>query len=134
MDRKYQEKLGKLSLLIQMAKKDGCLDDVEIEFFIRIAKRLKVAQADYEKVFRGEYVNVLPKYDFQRIPLFHSLLLMIYADGKIDDKEIHFCHELGIKLGLNSSAILDILNKLKEQPQVAIDPLRVKDIFKRYYN
>ena len=101
---------------------------------MRVAKKLNVLEEDYGNVFMGNYEFVPPQYEFKRIVLFHNLLLLIYIDGDIDEREIRFCHDLGLKLGLNPAAVLDILTKLKEQPQIAIDPFRVNRVFKRYYN
>ena len=121
-------------MIVQLAKADDILDDLEIGFFIRVAKKLNVLKADYENVFKGNFEFAPHQYESKRIVLFHNLLLLIYVDGEIDDAEIHFCHDLGLKLGLNAMAIQGILTKLKEQPQIAIDPYRVNRVFKKYYN
>jgi hypothetical protein len=134
MDNVYKEKLSNLSMLIQLARADKNLDDIEIEFYLRVAKRLGVFKEDYEKVFHGGYEFTPPKNEVERVVLFHSLVILAYIDDKIEDSEIHFCYELGLKLGLNTSAVRDILTKLKEEPKVAIDPKRVDKVFKSFLN
>lgn len=134
MENTYKEKLSSLGMLIELAKKDKELEDIEIEFYLRIAKRLGVQREDYENVFHNGFEFIPPKHEITRVVLFHNLVLLIYIDNKIDDKEIKFCHELGLKLGLNTSAVHDILTKLKEDPKIAIDPKRVDKVFKSFLN
>lgn len=134
MDISYQEKLSTLKMLAQLINIDNKARDEELTFYVRVAKKMGVTSEDYTKVFHNEYHFVLPEMEYKRIVLFHNLLLLAYSDAEIDEKEIHFCHEMGLKFGLNTFAIQDILLKLKEQPQIGIDPFRVNRVFKRYYN
>lgn len=134
MENIYKQKLSNLSMLMQIAKADSNVEDIEIEFYLSVANRLGVRKEDYEKVFYNGHEYAPPKDEVSRVVLFHNLILLIYIDNNIDGREIHFCHDLGLKLGLNTSAVRDILTKLKEDPKVAIDPQRVDKAFKSFLN
>jgi uncharacterized tellurite resistance protein B-like protein len=134
MEKSYKEKLSTLCMLVKIIKADNHIKDEELSFFIRVAKTLKVSEEDYTHVFENEQEFAPPKREVSRVVLFHNLLLLAYIDKKIGKEEIQLCHEMGLKLGLNSAAVTDILNKLQEQPQAAIDPFRIDRVFKRYLN
>ncbi|HBH47768.1 MAG TPA: hypothetical protein DDX98_03975 [Bacteroidales bacterium] len=134
MEESYKEKLSTLSALAQIITVDGKIEDKELELYLAVAKRLEVSTEDYTRIMSGNITFEPPEKFSKRVVLFHNLLLMAYADKHIDDLEIQFCYELGLKLGLNSAAVRDILEKMEEQPQVGIDPYRVDRVFKRYYN
>lgn len=134
MKESYKEKLGTLSILAQIITADDHIKDEELHFFVRVAKKLNVSEEDYTKVMQGKHAFKPPKQEYKRVVLFHNILLLVYIDKVIDEREIQFCHDLGLKLGLNAAAVENILKKLEEQPQVGIDPFRVDRVFKRYYN
>jgi hypothetical protein len=134
MDNSYKEKLSTLSMLVQLVNADNVIEDVELHFLIRVANKLEVKEEDYTQLFNKKFEFTPPQREVKRVVLFHNLLLLAYCDKHIDEKEIRFCYDIGLKLGLNTFAIHDILTKLKDQPQVGIDPFRVDRVFKRYYN
>ena len=134
MDKQYQQKLSHISLLLQVINSDGEVSDNELEYVSRIAKRMGLSGADLKKIVNEKIDFDPPVHEHKRIVLFHQLLILIYIDGKIDEKELGFVSELGFKLGLNPYAIKEILAKLYENPEEGIDPKNITDTFKNFNN
>ncbi len=100
MDRRHKEKLSHLHMLIQMIRSDKESNDLELEYMLRIAARLNLSKEDVLHVLEEEVEFCPPIHEHQRIVLFHQLLILIYIDGKIDEKELGFAQGLGLKMGL----------------------------------
>ena len=130
----YKDNLSTFQLMIKVAVSDGNLADYEMDFIKNVASRLNIRTADYNKAFNSKEYFDFPKEEGKRIILFHNLVLMIVADKKIKDSELKFCHNLGVRLGLNPYAISSTLNDLKTKPKDILDPKNFLDTFRLHRN
>ena len=134
MDRRYKEKLSHVKMLFQVVKADGHSSKEELEFVLRISARLGLSKEDVYKVLKDDIEYTPPIHESSRVVLFHQLLILIYIDGVIDEKELGFVQELSLKLGLSPYAVKEVLTKLYNDPETGIDPKGVSDLFKIFNN
>ena len=132
MENSNNEELSTFHLLVKVAKADGDVSYEELDFIYRIAARLKISKEARDKVLSDQYSFNPPKEEGKRIVIFHKLLLLAYSDNKIDKKEIQVCHNLGLKLGLNTTVVSEILKILEKDPEAAIDPKRILKMFNSF--
>lgn len=136
MDRKYQEKLSHINDLIQLARVDGYQSKIETNFIDSVADRLGVEKQDLEDL-KTEKLKIKfspPRYEYEIIPQFHRIVLLMGIDRMIYKEEVNFCRELGLKLGLNPSAVNEIIDKMIFYPNNIIPADELETIFKKYYN
>lgn len=136
MDREYQEKLSHLNDLIKLSRVDGYESRIETNFIDSVAEKLGVHENDLEDL-KSEKLKIKfspPKYEYQIIPQFHRIVLLMGIDRMIYKEEINFCIELGLKMGLNPNAVREIVDKMIFYPNNIIPASELENIFKKYYN
>lgn len=136
MDPEYQEKLSHLNELIKLSHIDGKASQVEISFISSVAERLGVHQEDLNKILKGE-LDVsfsAPKSQKEVIEHFHRIVILMGIDKMIFKEEIDFCIHLGVKMGLNYHAILEVLRKTIKNPAYFVHKDEMEEIFKKYSN
>jgi hypothetical protein len=136
MTRDYQEKLSHLNDLIQLSRADGYESNLELNYIETVAERIGVEMDDLEKLKNNE-INIPfspPKYEYQIIPQFHRIVLLMGIDRMIYKEELNFCTDLGLRLGLNPNAVKEILEKMIYYPNNIIPAEELECIFKKYYN
>jgi 2-phosphoglycerate kinase len=55
-------------------------------------------------------------------------------DKAIYHEEVQFCFELGIKMGLNTNAIGEVLRKIVRKPEYILQRDEFEKIFRKYSN
>lgn len=136
MDPQYKEKLSHIRDLIKLSQIDGEESHMEMNFINSVADRLGVDREDVNKIKSGE-LNIsfsTPKTENQVIEQFHRLILLIGIDKIIHKEEINFCFELGVRMGLNYNAIMEVLRKTVVSPAHLMHMDEIKEIFKKYSN
>lgn len=136
MDREYKEKLSHLNDLIQLSRIDGYESSIESSYIETVAERLGVAPDDLNKLKKNQLQVKFspPRFEYQIIPQFHRIVLLMGIDRMIYKEELNFCTELGLKMGLNLSAVKEILEKMIYYPNNIIPAEELENIFKKYYN
>ncbi|MFW5762044.1 MAG: hypothetical protein ACOCXH_13800 [Cyclobacteriaceae bacterium] len=136
MEREYKEKLSHLNDLIRLSRIDGYESSIESNFIESVAERLGVSGRDLDDLKNGQIeVDFFPpKYEYQIIPQFHRIILLMGIDRMIYKEEIHFCMELGLRMGLNPNAVKEIVDKMIFYPNNIIPAEELESIFKKYYN
>jgi hypothetical protein len=136
MDQDYAEKISHLNDLVTLSKVDGYESAIEMNFIISVANRMGVSEEDVLKL-REESKRIKftpPKYEYQIIPQFHRLVLLMGIDRMIYREEIRFLTDLGLKMGLNLHAVKEVLEKMVFYPNNIIPAEEMEAIFKKYYN
>lgn len=129
-----EEKLSLLADLIKLAKSDKEFREDEKQFIFAIAQQLEISPEDYIRLFKENIEFKAPKLEFDRIVHFQRLILVMNVDGSVDDLELDFVKDLGLKMGLNPLAILSVLNEMHKHPNNMIPPNILISIFKTYHN
>lgn len=130
----YKEKLSVLSEMIQFAKVDGLIGDLEFDFLRSIAEKLAVSSNDFEALFNKEPEHVIPKTEGDRILQFHRLVLLMNVDQIQEESEVGRLHNIGLKMGLPPAAISQVLSVMHEYPNNIVPPDVLISIFKAHYN
>lgn len=102
--------------LLALAKVDGHMHEKEERLLYRIGKRygLKDRQVK-ELVDSDEKFNlIIPDNHNDRMNLLYDLVLMVYADGVVDDHEIEFCEEAVRQFGMKKGLVTWLLDEFEK--------------------
>ncbi len=136
MDPNYREKLSHLNDLIQLSKIDGKESHVESTFINSIADRLGIEREELDNIKSGVKTIKFstPKHENDVIDQYHRLIILMGIDKMIYKEEVQFCFELGIRMGLNTNAIMEVLRKTIRKPAYIIQKDEMEKIFRKYSN
>lgn len=133
-ENERNERLSLLSDLIKMAKADKEIREIEFQFLLSIAAQLGVTKDEFKLLFE-QYIEFRPpKLEFERIVQFQRLILLMNIDMNIDESELNYIRDLGIRMGLHPMATAEILKVMHEYPTKVIPPDRLIGIFKTFHN
>lgn len=128
------EKHSLLAELIKLANADGKLRNVEFQFLLSIASQMGVTKDEFKSLFE-EYIEFNPpKIEAERILQFQRLILLMNVDLSIDESEINYIKDLGIRMGLHPGATNRVLEEMNNYPNKVIPPSKLIEIFKTYHN
>ena len=136
MDPNFEEKLSHINDLIRLSKIDGKESHMEMNFINSVASRLGLEKEDVIKIKSGE-VDISfspPRSEDKVIEQFHRLIILIGIDKLIYKEEVSFCVELGVRMGLNYSAISEVLRRTLRNPAHFMHLDEMEKIFKKYSN
>lgn len=100
---------AKISLLVELAAKDGQIDAKERKLINQIGSANGMEDDEVEGLIENpEKINYkeLPASD--RFDLLHDLVRIMKVDGKIFDEEIIFCLQAARKLGYPMEVIMEL--------------------------
>lgn len=131
-----ENKIDLISQLIEMAKSDNQVKEVELNFIKAIAKMLDVAEEKVDDLYTNgkEIKLVLPSSEFDRILQFHRLVLIANVDFNIDVNEIDLLKRAGLKLGLRPEAVTRVLEEMTKHPNGMIPTGIMMKLFQAYHN
>ncbi|HBH24270.1 MAG TPA: hypothetical protein DDY13_12705 [Cytophagales bacterium] len=136
MDRTHEEKLSHISDLIRISKIDGDESHMELNFINYVADRLGVSRKEVQDIYQGK-LNIkfkTPKHENQVIDQFHRIVLLVGIDKMITKEELELCFQLGVKMGLNYNAIMEVLKKTMSNPAFIMQKKEMEGIFNKYRN
>ncbi len=129
-----QERLSLLSELIKMARADNEIREVEFNFLLAIASQLGVTKNEFKQLFEQYIEFAPPKVEFDRILQFHRLVLLMNVDQQIDEKELDYIRNVGIRMGLHPNATAEVLRIMEDYENNIVPPNRLIEIFKTFHN
>ncbi len=129
-----EEKLSLLSEMIQFAKADKKLNELEYNFILAIASQLQITKEEIDMLIEKEVEKKNLQPESQRILQFHRLILLMNVDQETSQIEIHKIKEIGLHMGLRPEAIDIVLEKMYDYPNKVIPPQELIAIFTRFYN
>lgn len=133
-DNEKNERLSLLSELIKMAKADDEVREVEFQFLLAIASQMGVTKDDFKALFEQYIEFNPPKIEFERIVQFQRLVLLMNVDLVIDEDEIAYIKDLGIRMGLHPMATNEVLKVMNEYENKVVPPEVLIGIFRTYHN
>jgi len=97
--------------LIQLASADGHLDDSEAKVLYEIGHQRKLKDWQIEELLNDKSpVDVfIPESFLNRMNLLHDLMLLLYADGVVDAKEISYMKKVLAAFNLSENVISELL-------------------------
>ncbi|PHR36667.1 MAG: hypothetical protein COA38_01185 [Fluviicola sp.] len=128
------EKLGLLAQLIKMAQADQKIREIEFQFLLSLAAQMGVTKEDFKQLFEENIEFNPPRLEAERIVQFQRLILLMNVDLEIDDKEIEYIKDVGIRMGLHPSATNTVLEEMHNYKNKIIPPERLLEIFNVYHN
>ena len=128
------ENLQIISDMIAMAMADQKLHELEYDFILSVASRMGVSKGEVDRLRDHPQEGMVYKTELQRITQFHRLLLLMNMDEQTHFVEIDALRNYGLKLGIRSEAIEQILNEMGTYENKMISSGRLVEIFKRFYN
>lgn len=129
-----KEKLSILSEMIEFAKVDGQIKELEFNFLLGVAQQLGVDREKFNSLFISDAEHVVPKSQAERILQFHRLVLLMNVDQEKKELEVTKIHNIGLGMGLPSMAIHRVLAVMDDYPGGVVPPKVLIDIFKVHYN
>ena len=131
---KGNEKLGLLAQLVQMAQSDDKIRDVEFQFLLSLAAQMGVTKDEFKRLFEENIEFQPPKLESERIVQFQRLILLMNIDLEIDQSELDYIKDLGIRMGLHPMATNTVLKEMHNYENKVIPPARLIEIFRTYHN
>jgi len=97
--------------LVALANVDGHIHSSELKFIQKIGKKygLKPRQIDSLVERRDDWEIEIPKHPEESLDQMYDLILMVYADGKVDNKELEFCSHMLKGMGFKVELLKIIL-------------------------
>ncbi|CAM1334357.1 TerB family tellurite resistance protein [Tenacibaculum aestuariivivum] len=104
---KHKQEIGHFANVVRIAKTDGIISEGEQKLLDRAAKRLNIDATEYEAILKNpeKYpVNPPAGYD-DRIERLYLLTKMVFADNRIDKKEVSLMQKIAVALQFPSDNV-----------------------------
>ncbi len=134
MDHTKKEKLALLSDLIIIARVDRKITDDEIKLIKAIAITLEISGQEVDSLIKTPVISKIIQSEPESILQFYRLVLVMNIDNRTSIDEIVTLKNFGLKMGLPSSAIDDVLQQMNNYENKIIPPQILVQIFKKHYN
>lgn len=101
--------------LLALAKVDGHMHEKEERLLYRIAKRYGLKDRQVKLLIDSDekYNIIVPDNHNDKMNLLYDLVLMVYADGVVDDHEIEFCEEAVKQFGMKKGLVTWLLEEFE---------------------
>lgn len=133
-EKDKNERLSLMAQLVKLAQADKQIREVEFQFLLAIAAQMGVTKEEFKQLFE-EYIEFNPpKLEVERIIQFHRLILLMNVDLDIDEKELDYIKNLGIKMGLHPMATTEVLKIMNDYEHNIVPPEKLIEIFKTFHN
>ena len=103
--------------LLALAKADGTVHKKEQEMLFKIGKRYGLKDRQVQALIASDEkftVNV-PDNFHDKMNVLYDLMLMVWADGVIEKKEIAFCEDVVKKFGMKKEIVHWLLDEVFEK-------------------
>jgi len=121
-EQQYLEfKKRHLRNLVALAMVDGHLHDDEVDLIYLFGNKYGLKDSQIASILddRDTLKVELPEDPGQQLNQLYDLIMMTYADGVIDEKEVEFCQQLATNMGFNSTIIDQLLDLFKSgEPEI----------------
>lgn len=103
--------------LMALAKSDGHVHEKEEAVIYKIGKRYGLKDRQVKSIIESNEkfaVNV-PNNHHDKMNVLYDLMLIVYADGVIEKKEIEFCEDVAKKFSYKKEIVKWLLNEVFEK-------------------
>jgi len=133
-EKEKDEKRQLLSQLIKMAQAEDDSKSIEFEFLVLLVAQMGISKTELIELFE-QYIELNPpKLEHERILQFQRLVLMMNADNIIDENELSYLRQLGIRMGLHPMASEEVLRIMNDFPNKIVPAEKLIQIFKTFHN
>lgn len=114
-ERQYLSyKKNHIKNLLALSRADGHLHPKETQMLIKIGKRYGLKEKQVHELVAGggqHEVNV-PDNFHDKMNLLYDLVLMVYADGVVEESEVKFCEAVVKRFGLKKEVVRWMLHEV----------------------
>ena len=102
--------------LIALAKADGQLHSSEEEMLYKIGAKYGLKDRQIATLIQNDksIASKVPKSHDQKMNQLYDLVIMVYADGIVEDREVAFCEELMISFGFKKEIVLWLIENFEK--------------------
>ena len=107
-ERQYLSyKKGHIKNLLALAKADGNMHPKEEALLYKIGKRYALKDRQVKDLIENDekFELKVPDNHDDKMNLLYDLILMVYADGVVDDHEVAFCEEAVERFGMKKELV-----------------------------
>src|SRR5882757_5063516 len=103
--------------LLALAKADGFVHDKEQKMLIKIGKRYGLKERQVNELINSKekFKVDVPNNFHDQMNVLYDLMLMVWADGVVEKKEIAFCEALVKKFGMKKDGVKWLLQEVFEK-------------------
>ena len=103
--------MAHITNLISLASIDGEISENEKNFIVKTAQIFGLTQEEFNQCFKDSdnLVIEVPKSDDDKVEYLKNVVVMMMADGHIDEKEREFAEYLAEEFGYNGKEAIDII-------------------------
>ena len=107
---------------------------METQFINSVAMTMGITPEELQHIKDNPIAFNPQNKEIDRITQFYRLLLLMGVDANHHDKEIDFCKNLGLKMGLNPVAINEVVKRILASEKGMLPPNDVIEIFQTHHN
>ncbi len=100
--------------LLALAKADGHVHEKEREVIFQIGKRYGLKERQIKEILESDEkfkVNV-PNNHYDKMNVLYDLMLIVFADGVIEKKEVAFCEDVAKQFSLKKEVVKWLLTEV----------------------
>ncbi len=122
--------------LVQMAYADTDLGLEEKEFILAVATRMRIPKKEVLELLKNRNTKgtSIPNTISKRIVHFHRIMLVMFIDGNINDKELQLLREIALRYGYSHEVVTELIEAMKRHPYGEIPANELMQIHQRGYN
>lgn len=122
--------------LLALANADGHMHEKEVALLYKIANRYGLKDWQVAKLINSSeaYELNIPDNHNDKMNVLYDLILMVYADEVVEDREIKFCEDVARRFGLRKEIVgwlLEVFTMGTPPPQE--EWIEIKEIAKKEY-
>ena len=128
--RSVREKKTAVKNVIAVMLADGRIDPSEMKFLAIVCKRVGISERDLKDILDNpQSITFTPADSLdERMKQLLDIVLMMLADGHIDERELDLCISIGRLLGFQPSAITRTVEAVVDQVERSRRDVYVNDI------
>jgi len=102
--------------LLALANADGHLHEKEMELLYKLGEKYGLKQRQVKSILDSKKALELyiPESDDEKMDQLYDILLMVYADGVVDESEVEFCKDMVSKFGYKEELVDRLLFLFKK--------------------
>ncbi|MGB3592306.1 MAG: hypothetical protein WBA16_11535 [Nonlabens sp.] len=130
------QKKSLLTDLIQMASIDYPLKKEESEFIYAVGKSMNIEPDEVGFLINNyqEIDKVVPKTTYKRILQFHRIMIIMFIDNHIHEKEVELLYRIALKYGYRVDIVHELLEAMEDHPYGEIPERQLMEIHSRARN
>ena len=127
-----------IALLVYLNKSDNRNHSNELKFIEEVAGHMGLGEEDVYDIRQGkqDFEFTLPKMEDERMMFFMHVIHLMRIDNVIAPEEEHVAHEIGLRLGISSMLVSDLIRDYRHEIATGqkISASHVEGTIKKYLN